>query len=168
MQQNLSVALMTSIEALMQVPGTQLQHIESTLRQLLTDLKEANVTPPAELNDLIEEAAIAHAETLAILKDTECPKWMLEPEEEPDWDEIENRDCYPPDEYFEALDYGYELYKELIALSDSDLIQRGIDTYYSEYFGEKSIPDWEKEATYKAFVEAFKYKNLDMKACLGL
>ena len=56
---------MTSIEALLQVPGTQLQTIEPTLRQLLTDLKNARITPPAELNDLIEEAAIAHAENTA-------------------------------------------------------------------------------------------------------
>lgn len=51
----LASAVMTSIEALLQVPGTQLQHIESTLRQLLTDLKSANITPPAELDELIED-----------------------------------------------------------------------------------------------------------------
>ena len=56
---------MTSIEALLQVPGTQLQTIEPTLRQLLTDLKNAGITPPAELEGLIEEAAIAHAEDMA-------------------------------------------------------------------------------------------------------
>lgn len=56
---------MTSIEALLQVPGTQLQTIEPTLRQLLTDLKNAGITPPAELDNLIEEAAIAHAENMA-------------------------------------------------------------------------------------------------------
>lgn len=58
---------MTSIEALMQVPGTQLQHIESTLRQLLTDLRAANLPIPAELDELIEEAAIAHAENAAYM-----------------------------------------------------------------------------------------------------
>ena len=56
---------MTSIEALLQVPGTQLQHIEPTLRQLLLDLKAANITPPAELDELIEDAAVSHAETMA-------------------------------------------------------------------------------------------------------
>lgn len=65
MKKELCSAVMTSIEALLQVPGTQLQHIESTLRQLLADLKAANITPPAELDDLIEEAAVAHAETIA-------------------------------------------------------------------------------------------------------
>lgn len=60
MKKELCSAVMTSIEALLQVPGTQLQHIESTLRQLLTDLENAGITPPAELDDLIEEAAIAH------------------------------------------------------------------------------------------------------------
>lgn len=59
MKKELCSAVMTSIEALLQVPGTQLQHIESTLRQLLTDLENAGITPPAELDDLIEEAAIA-------------------------------------------------------------------------------------------------------------
>lgn len=58
-------ALESSIEALKQVPGTQLQTIEPTLRQLLTDLKNAGIIPPVELDDLIEEAAIAHAETIA-------------------------------------------------------------------------------------------------------
>ena len=56
---------MTSIEALLQVPGTQLQTIEPTLRQLLTDLKNAGITPPVELEGLIEDAAIAHAEDMA-------------------------------------------------------------------------------------------------------
>lgn len=58
---------MTSIEALLQVPGTQLQHIESTLRQLMTDLKNANIIPPAELDTLIEEAAVAHFEDMAYM-----------------------------------------------------------------------------------------------------
>ena len=65
MKKELCSAVMTSIEALLQVPGTQLQHIESTLRQLLSDLKAANITPPAELDGLIEDAAVAHAETMA-------------------------------------------------------------------------------------------------------
>ena len=65
MKKELCSAVMTSIEALLQVPGTQLQTIEPTLRQLLTDLKAANITPPAELDALIEEAAIAHAEDMA-------------------------------------------------------------------------------------------------------
>ena len=65
MTTELCSAVMTSIEALLQVPGTQLQHIESTLRQLLTGLKAANITPPAELDGLIEDAAVAHAETMA-------------------------------------------------------------------------------------------------------
>lgn len=65
MRQELSVALASTMDALMQVPGTQLQHIESTLRQLLADLKAANLEVPAELDDLIEEAAIAKAECRA-------------------------------------------------------------------------------------------------------
>lgn len=65
MKQALTTAVMTSIEALLQVPGTQLQTIEPTLRQLLTDLKNAGITPPVELDDLIEDAAIAHAEDIA-------------------------------------------------------------------------------------------------------
>lgn len=69
MKLTLIQALESSIEALKQVPGTQLQTIEPTLRQLLTDLKNAGITPPVELDDLIEEAAIAHAETIAMLKD---------------------------------------------------------------------------------------------------
>ena len=55
MKKELCSAVMTSIEALLQVPGTQLQHIEPTLRQLLADLKAANITPPAELDELIED-----------------------------------------------------------------------------------------------------------------
>lgn len=67
MAQALAAAVMTSIEALLQVPGTQLQYIEPTLRQLLCDLREANIGIPAELDDLIEEASIAHAENAAYL-----------------------------------------------------------------------------------------------------
>lgn len=67
MTQKLSAAVLTSIEALLQVPGTQLQYIESTLRQLLADLKAANITPPAELDELIEDAAVAHAEDMAYM-----------------------------------------------------------------------------------------------------
>lgn len=67
MTQKLSAAVLTSIEALLQVPGTQLQYIKSTLRQLLTDLRNANMGIPAELDDLIEEAAIAHAENAAYM-----------------------------------------------------------------------------------------------------
>lgn len=78
---------MTSIEALLQVPGTQLQHIESTLRQLLSDLKKAGITPPAELDDLIEEAAIAHAEEMAMLKDCIGP-------EEDDYYDIQYYEMY--------------------------------------------------------------------------
>lgn len=65
MKQELAKAIMTSVEALMQVPGTQLQTIEPTLRQLMTDLKNSNITPPAELDSLIEDAAVAHAEDIA-------------------------------------------------------------------------------------------------------
>lgn len=43
MKKELCSAVMASIEELLQVPGTQLQHIESTLRQLMTDLKNANL-----------------------------------------------------------------------------------------------------------------------------
>lgn len=64
MNKELFVAIMTSIEALMQVPGTQLQLLEPTLRQLKQDLKDANITPPDELDSLIEEAAIARSEMI--------------------------------------------------------------------------------------------------------
>ena len=63
---------MTSIEALLQVPGTQLQHIEPTLRQLMTDLKNSNITPPADLDALIEEAAIAKTEDTAYMNGVAC------------------------------------------------------------------------------------------------
>lgn len=63
MRQELCQALQQSIDALMHVPGTQLQHIESTLRQLMTDLKNANITPPAELDDLIKEVAEDYEQT---------------------------------------------------------------------------------------------------------
>lgn len=63
----LAKAVMTSIEALQQVPGTQLQHIEMTLRHLYADLKNAGIGIPAELDDLIEEAAIAKAEERAYM-----------------------------------------------------------------------------------------------------
>lgn len=64
MKKQLYDAVMASIEELLQVPGTQLQRIEPTLRQLLTDLKNAGITPPADLYDLIEDAAIAHFEDM--------------------------------------------------------------------------------------------------------
>ena len=67
MKKELCSAVMTSIEALLQVPGTQLQTIEPTLRQLMTDLKNSNITPPAELDILIEEAAVAKAEDAAYM-----------------------------------------------------------------------------------------------------
>ena len=58
---------MSSIDALTHVPGTQLQIIEPTLRQLLEDLKKAGITPPAELDSLIEDAAVAHFENAAYM-----------------------------------------------------------------------------------------------------
>lgn len=67
MKTQLLQALEQSIDALTHVPGTQLQTIEATLRQLMTDLKEHNITPPAELDDLIEDAAIAHFEDMAYM-----------------------------------------------------------------------------------------------------
>lgn len=80
MKQQLAQAVAATVDALCKVPGTQLQHIESTLRQLMTDLKEAGITPPAELDELIEDAAIAHFEEMAMMKDCIGP-------EEPDFTE---------------------------------------------------------------------------------
>lgn len=71
MKQALATAVMTSIEAFLQVPGTQLQHIELTLRRLLADLRNAGVEIPAELDDLIEEAAIAHLEDIAHMNEVD-------------------------------------------------------------------------------------------------
>lgn len=72
----LAQAVAVFTDALCKVPGTQLQHIENTLRQLMTDLKKAGIIPPAELDDLIEEAAIAHFEDMAYYNG------MLTPEQE--------------------------------------------------------------------------------------
>lgn len=72
-------AVMTSVEAFLQVPGTQLQHIEPTLRQLLSDLKKAGITPPADLDDLIEHAALSRIEEMW----EACMYRAAEPEE--DW-----------------------------------------------------------------------------------
>lgn len=80
MKKELCSAVMASIEALLQVPGTQLQTIESTLRQLLTDLKKAGITPPADLDTLIEDAAVAKAENAAYMNGIADPE---EPED--DW-----------------------------------------------------------------------------------
>ena len=71
---------MTSIEALEQVPGTQLQHIEPTLRQLLTDLKNAGITLHADLYGLIEHAAVARAE-IAAYKEIDPPYYPYEEEQ---------------------------------------------------------------------------------------
>lgn len=63
-------------EALNHVPAVQLMHIESTLRQLREDLTNSNLPVLADLDTLIEDAAIAHAEMMAMTKgcgyDTEC------------------------------------------------------------------------------------------------
>lgn len=84
MKKELCSAVMTSIEALLQVPGTQLQHIELTLKQLLIDLKNAGITPPAELDDLIEESAAAHSENFSYFErpisevsDNELISWYI-------------------------------------------------------------------------------------------
>lgn len=72
----LNNAVKDFIEALNHVPATQLMHIESTLRQLRTDLTNSNLPVMADLDILIEDAAIAHAEMMAMTKDceydTEC------------------------------------------------------------------------------------------------
>lgn len=108
----LASAVMTSIEALLQVPGTQLQHIEPTLRQLLADLKAANITPPAELDELIEDAAIAHAEDMAY------NDWA-QPEEYDDYDD------YAWEKYEEGLieraHQNPEAYKKLAQFLDNEL-----------------------------------------------
>lgn len=109
MTQNLCQAVMTSIEALLQVPGTQLQHIESTLRQLLADLKAANITPPADLDMLIEDAAVAHFETMA----------------HNDWAQPEEYDDYAWEKYEEGLieraHQNPEAYKKLAQFLDNEL-----------------------------------------------
>ena len=81
---------MTSIEALEQVPGTQLQHIEPTLRQLLTDLKNAGITLHADLYGLIEHAAIAHAE-IAAYKEIDPPEYPCEDMIYGDFDSLPQR-----------------------------------------------------------------------------
>lgn len=65
----LSNAVKDFIEALNNVPGVQLMHIEDTLRQLRTDLGVANLPIMADLDTLIEDAAIADAEVRAILEE---------------------------------------------------------------------------------------------------
>lgn len=60
-------------EALNHVPAVQLMHIESTLRQLREDLTNSNLPVLADLDTLIEDAAIAHAEVRAMCKDCEEP-----------------------------------------------------------------------------------------------
>lgn len=61
-------------EALNHVPAVQLMHIESTLRQLREDLTNSNLPVLADLDVLIEDAAIAHAEVMALCKDCEETK----------------------------------------------------------------------------------------------
>lgn len=61
-------------EALNHVPAIQLMHIESTLRQLREDLTNSNLPILADLDTLIEDAAIAHAEVMAMCKDCEGPE----------------------------------------------------------------------------------------------
>jgi hypothetical protein len=62
MRLTLIQALEPSIEALKHVPGTQLQHILETLRQLKEDLEESNLPIPEDLDSLIEEASVARDE----------------------------------------------------------------------------------------------------------
>lgn len=64
----LNNAVKDLIEALNHVPAVQLMHIESTLRQLRTDLTNSNLPVLADLDTLIEDAAIAHAEVLEELQ----------------------------------------------------------------------------------------------------
>lgn len=61
-------------EALNHVPAIQLMHIEETLRQLREDLTNSNLPILADLDTLIEDAAIAHAEVMAMCKDCEGPE----------------------------------------------------------------------------------------------
>ena len=72
MFQQLTKALVTSIDALKQVPGTQLQYILSTLQQLRKDLRNAGIPMPVELDDLTEHAAVSKAEEQAILQGVYC------------------------------------------------------------------------------------------------
>lgn len=62
------------IEALTKVPATQLKHLESTLRQLRSDLTNSNLPVLAELDELIVDAAVAKAEDNAMMKDCEGPE----------------------------------------------------------------------------------------------
>lgn len=64
MEKNLLEAVTSFMKELQQVPGTQLQLIEGTLRQLKTDLTTLNPDSHG-LDDLIEWAAIARAEVHA-------------------------------------------------------------------------------------------------------
>ena len=70
----LNNAVKDFIEALNHVPAVQLMHIESTLRQLREDLTNSNLLVMADLDTLIEDAAIAHAEVRAMCKDCEGPE----------------------------------------------------------------------------------------------
>lgn len=116
MKTTLCSAVMTSIEALLQVPGTQLQHIESTLRQLMTDLKIAGITPPAELDDLIKEAAIAHAEDMAYM----------------------NGVAYGDEEYFQTYDDMAEEYADSFFQYDEPKTQKDLYNMLRDKF---SLPD---------------------------
>lgn len=112
----LAQAVVVFTDALCKVPGTQLQHIEKTLRQLMTDLKEAGITPQAELDDLIEEAAIAHFEDMAYYNG------MLTPEQE--------------ELYLSEPDYEYE--DEFTSYNDmwEDMMQ---DLYHTEIKKDKAL-----------------------------
>lgn len=132
MKQTLATAVMTSIEALLQVPGTQLQHIESTLRQLRTDLKEAGITPPAELDNLIEDAAIAHAEEMAILKDCIGP-------DEPDFTEEDEEEFY-------RMNY-YEMYG-CNPILPSDSFIHHITNEYGEWNAEKGCYELDRKTAF--------------------
>ena len=121
MKKELCSAVMTSIEALLQVPGTQLQHIELTLKQLLTDLKNAGITPPAELDDLIEEAAVAHSENFSYFEkpisevsDHELISWYImflngadysDPQSQMEYDRFRAEFKNRGKEFNESIDY---------------------------------------------------------------
>lgn len=65
MSKQLCHAVATFMNELMHVPGTQLLTIQSTLRTLKEDLKQAGLPILEDLDLLIEEAGIAEAENRA-------------------------------------------------------------------------------------------------------
>lgn len=101
MKKELFSAVASFTEELLQVPGTQLQHIEQTLRQLREDLSKHSAVL-ADLDTLIEDAAVAHAEEIAMMKDCIGPEEYYD-ESEPPFDVVEWMNEVPEHEMQKAL-----------------------------------------------------------------